>query len=149
MKAVIQRVSKASVLVGDCVISEIEKGLLVLLGVAQDDSKVDVSAIVSKIVSLRIFQDSDGKMNLSIKDAGGEILVVSQFTLLANLDKGRRPSFIDAAGPEKAQVFYKEVIAGLKSDNIEVKEGEFKKHMQIELVNDGPVTITLDTKSLK
>jgi len=147
MKAVIQRVSRARVLVGTNLISSIEKGLLILLGVRHDDCQEDVSAIVNKIINLRIFEDLNGKMNLSLKDVKGELLVVSQFTLLANLDKGRRPSFKDAAEPEQAKDFYEKVIAELKLNNIKVQEGKFKEHMQIELVNDGPVTITIDTRS--
>ena len=146
MKAVIQRVSSASVKVGNETVSNIGSGLLVLLGISEDDTQQDIDIIVDKIKNLRIFADASGKMNISIKDINGEILVVSQFTLLADLDKGRRPSFINAAKPEKAEKLYRNVIDAFKNEGIKVRIGQFKEHMQVELSNDGPVTFVFDTK---
>lgn len=146
MKAVIQRVSSASVKVGNETVSNIGSGLLVLLGISEDDTQQDIDMIVDKIKNLRIFADASGKMNISIKDINGEILVVSQFTLLADLDKGRRPSFINAAKPEKAEKLYRNVIDAFKNEGIKVRIGQFKEHMQVELSNDGPVTFVFDTK---
>ena len=140
MKAVIQRVSGASVKVDNQTISKIGRGLLVLLGVSDSDVEEDIGMMVDKVKNLRIFQDEADKMNISIKDIDGEILVVSQFTLLANLEKGRRPSFIDAAQPEKAEGIYNKVINAFREDDIKVESGSFGKRMQVELINDGPVT---------
>jgi len=147
MKAVIQRVSSASVKVGNETVSNIGSGLLVLLGISEDDTQQDIDIIVDKIKNLRIFADTSGKMNISIKDINGEILVVSQFTLLADLEKGRRPSFVNAAKPEKAEKLYRNVIDAFGKDGIKVEKGQFKEHMQVELVNDGPVTLVFDTKN--
>jgi len=149
MRAVIQRVLEAQVMINDDCISRIDKGMLVFLGIASDDVQEDADIMVNKIINLRIFQDQLGKMNLSLMDTGGEVLVVSQFTLLANLEKGRRPSFDDAAQQDRAETFYKKVTSGLQAKNIRVKEGRFKELMQIELINEGPVTIILDTKLFK
>jgi len=145
MKAVIQRVSSASVKVDNQTISKIGRGLLVLLGVSDSDVEEDIGMMVDKVKNLRIFQDEADKMNISIKDIGGEILVVSQFTLLANLEKGRRPSFIDAAQPEKAEGIYSKVINAFREDDIKVESGSFGKRMRVELINDGPVTFIFDT----
>jgi len=146
MKAVIQRVNRASLRVNDQLVSKISKGEVVLLGVASEDSQKDVEIMVEKLKNIRIFSDKEGKTNLSIKDIDGEMLLVSQFTLLADLDKGRRPSFMNAARPDHANELYIKVIDSLKNDGIKVATGVFKEHMQIELENDGPVTFVFDTK---
>ena len=146
MKAVIQRVSSASVKIDKQIISKIEKGLLILLGISEIDNQQDIDIMVDKIKNLRIFPDASGKMNISIKDIDGEILAVSQFTLLADLQKGRRPSFVDAAQPVKAECIYKQVIDSLRKEGIRVESGRFRKYMQVELLNDGPVTFIFDTK---
>jgi D-tyrosyl-tRNA(Tyr) deacylase len=145
MRAVIQRVSRASVAVDGVVVGEIDSGLLVLIGVASSDGKTDVDALVAKIVGLRIFADGDGKMNRSISDAGGSALVVSQFTLQADVRRGRRPSFASAAQPGEAGPLIEALCAGLRHLGLAVAEGVFGAHMEVELVNDGPVTIILDT----
>ncbi|SES97105.1 D-aminoacyl-tRNA deacylase [Anaerobranca gottschalkii] len=146
MRAVIQRVSRASVTVDGDKISEIGKGFLVLLGVGQDDGEGDISYIVDKITNLRVFEDENEKMNLSLKDIGGELLVVSQFTLYGDCRKGRRPSFSSAANPEEANRLYLEVCDRLRTQGFAVKQGKFAAMMDVELVNDGPVTILLDSK---
>ncbi|MDD5005252.1 MAG: D-aminoacyl-tRNA deacylase [Candidatus Omnitrophica bacterium] len=145
MKAVIQRVSSACVKINNQAISNIKKGLVILLGISEADTKKDIDIIVDKIKNLRIFEDLQGKMNSSLQDINGELLVVSQFTLLADLSKGRRPSFSQAAAPEKAENIYKQVIAGFKKCDIKVETGEFGQDMQVELINDGPVTLIFDT----
>lgn len=145
MKAVIQRVSSATVKIENQVIAKIKKGLVVLLGISDVDTQRDIDVMLDKIENLRIFQDAEGKMNISIKDINGEILVVSQFTLLADLEKGRRPSFIDAAPPQKAEDIYNQVINNLKIDGLKVESGRFREYMQVELINDGPVTFIFDT----
>jgi D-tyrosyl-tRNA(Tyr) deacylase len=145
MKAVIQRVSSASVKIDNQIISQIKNGLLVLLGIANSDTEKDAALMVDKIQNLRIFEDEANKMNLSVKDINGEILVVSQFTLLADVEKGRRPSFTEAASPQKAEEIYNKVINSLEENQLKVEAGKFKEHMQVELVNDGPVTIIFDT----
>ena len=147
MKTVIQRVLKAQVSVDGKVISRIGKGLLLLVGVGKNDAKEDVKYLTGKIASLRIFGDDAGKMNLDIKQTGGEILSVPQFTLFADTGKGNRPSFGKAAGPETAAELWKELNAGLRNENIPVQEGRFGSHMLVELVNDGPVTLLIDTQS--
>lgn len=146
MRAVIQRVSRASVTVAGNKISEIGKGFLVLLGVGQDDGEGDMNYIVDKITNLRVFEDENEKMNLSLKDIGGELLVVSQFTLYGDCRKGRRPSFSSAASPEEANRLYLQVCEKLKEQGFTVKQGQFAAMMDVELVNDGPVTILLDSK---
>lgn len=148
MRAVIQRVSKASVTVEGRTIAQIEKGMLVLLGVKQDDSKREAELLAKKTANLRIFNDEQGKMNLSLLDIEGEALVVSQFTLYGNCRKGRRPSFIDAALPEKADLLYQEYVQYLKDEHIAVQTGQFQAMMQVELINEGPVTIILDSAEL-
>ena len=148
MRAVIQRVSKASVTVEGRTIAQIGNGILVLLGVKQDDSKKEAELLAKKTANLRIFNDKQGKMNLSLLDIGGEALVVSQFTLYGNCKKGRRPSFIDAALPEKADLLYQEYVQYLKDEHITVQTGQFQAMMQVELVNEGPVTIILDSAEL-
>ena len=146
MRAVIQRVKSASVTVDGKIVGKIGKGLLVLLGVSNDDSEKDASYLVEKTLNLRIFEDSNHKMNLSLLDITGEILVVSQFTLYGDTRKGRRPSFIDAAPPEKANRLYEYFVSKICELRLQVETGRFQAMMDVELVNDGPVTILLDSK---
>ena len=148
MRAVIQRVKSASVTVEGKVVSEIRKGLLVFLGVAQEDTPADVNYMASKIANLRIFEDDEGRMNLSILDVGGEALVVSQFTLCGDCRKGRRPSFIAAARPEKADPLYQAFMDEISRLGVPVKAGIFQAMMDVELINDGPVTMMLDSNKL-
>ena len=148
MRVVIQRVKSASVSIQGNVKSQIKKGLLIFLGIQKDDKENDVIWLCNKISSLRIFSDDYGKMNLSVKDVNGDTMVVSQFTLHAKTKKGNRPSYIEAASPEKANYFYK--MFKLELTNIlqkKVFSGKFGANMQIKLVNDGPVTIIIDTKN--
>lgn len=148
MKVVIQRVSQATVKVSDKIISEIKLGFLILLGVEKSDSKQDIDWLVNKISNLRVFSDNELKMNLSIKDIKGEIIVVSQFTLHAKTKKGNRPSYIKAANPEQAEFLYKEFILQLKNASaVSVQSGVFGANMQVDIVNDGPVTIIMDSKN--
>ena len=148
MKVVIQRVSKAKVEVKDSVICKINQGFLILLGIENSDSQEDVNWLVSKISNLRVFSDDELKMNLSIKDVKGEIIVVSQFTLHAKTKKGNRPSYINAANPEHAKPLYDEFISKLKNESeVNVKSGIFGANMQLAIVNDGPVTIIIDSKN--
>ncbi len=144
MKAVIQRVKGSSVSVDGKIIGRIGKGMLVLLGVAKGDTDRQVEDLVAKVTHLRMFEDEQGKMNLSAKECQAEFLVVSQFTLLANCDKGRRPSFDGAAAPEQAKVIYELFISKLRSHNFKVETGQFAAMMDVSLVNDGPVTFVLD-----
>lgn len=148
MIAVIQRVRNASVHINDHVYSSIEQGLLILLGIGHDDQQEDIDWLVKKTCNLRIFSDDEGKMNLSVKDTGGDILVVSQFTLLASTKKGNRPSFTEAAPPPKAVPLYESFVkhAALELGK-QVQTGEFGADMLINLQNDGPVTIFIDTKN--
>ena len=148
LRAVIQRVSRASVSIDHEIVSSIKKGLLVLLGVGEDDDNSDVVYLAEKTAGLRIFEDNEGKMNLSVSDVNGEILVISQFTLYADCRKGRRPSFTDAAKPEKAIPLYSAYVSALKNMGLKVETGVFQAYMEVELVNDGPVTIMLDSKKL-
>ncbi len=148
MKAVIQRTKKAKVIVNGETVASIGKGILVLLGVHRDDTESDVDYLLKKIPYLRIFEDENGKMNLSLSEVGGEIMVVSQFTLLANTKKGRRPSFEEAADPAKGKRLYRLFVERLKDLGFIVKEGVFGEHMEVELINDGPVTIVMDTKGV-
>jgi len=145
MKAVIQRVSSSSVMVDNEITGAINKGLLVLIGIHQDDTKEQMEWICNKISKLRIFEDEEGKMNLSVQDVDGGILLVSQFTLYANSDKGTRPSFIEAARPEKAEPMYKEMVDWFKTNtDLNIQTGEFGAMMNVKLENDGPVTIILE-----
>jgi D-tyrosyl-tRNA(Tyr) deacylase len=146
MIAVIQRSKNASVRVDDSVVGEIDHGLVILLGVFQEDSEPDAEFLVSKIAGLRIFNDSEGKMNRSIKDVGGSALVISQFTLCGDWRKGRRPSFINAADPDRGKALYDYFIERVKKENISVATGIFGAMMDVSLINDGPVTFVLDTK---
>src|SRR2546421_9121232 len=145
MRALLQRVSHASVTVDEQVVGQIGQGLLVLLGVGQDDSEVQVKTLVDKIVHLRIFGDDEGKMNRSLLDVGGEVLVVSQFTLYADIRKGRRPSFTDAAHPSLAEFLVERFKAAVAAYKVVVADGVFGAHMDVELVNSGPVTIWMDS----
>ena len=144
MKAIIQRVSRASVTIEEKVVGAIGQGYLVLLGVAQGDTVEIMEKLVKKMIDLRIFQDENGKTNLSIEDVGGEILVVSQFTLLADCKKGRRPSFIKAGDPKTAEEMYELFIEECKKRISKVEHGSFGSDMKVELVNDGPVTFWLE-----
>jgi D-tyrosyl-tRNA(Tyr) deacylase len=145
MRAVVQRVSRAKVTVAGVVTGEIERGFLVLLGVAVDDTQDDVVYLAQKIAGLRVFEDDAGKMNLALADVGGNMLVVSQFTLLGDCRKGRRPSFTRAAPPEKAAELYRSFVAEVRGQGIAVETGRFQEQMEVELVNDGPVTLLLDS----
>jgi D-aminoacyl-tRNA deacylase len=146
MRAVIQRVKSASVTVEGEVVGKIGKGLLVLLGVSNDDAEKDADYLVEKTLNLRIFEDSSDKMNLSLLDITGEVLVVSQFTLFGDVRKGRRPSFIDAAPSEKANRLYEYFVSKIREKLLQVETGRFQAMMDVELINDGPVTILLDSK---
>lgn len=145
MRAVVQRVSSSKVTVENNVIGEIKKGLLVLLGVTHEDESKDVDYMIDKILNLRIFEDENEKMNLSLKDVGGELLVVSQFTLYGDCRKGKRPSFTNAARPDLATKLYEEFIEKAKAQDIVVGTGKFGAHMMVDLTNDGPVTILLES----
>ncbi len=147
MKAVIQRVSQASVKVEGQVIGAIEQGLLVLLGIEQDDLESDADYLVGKIQNLRIFSDQQGVMNLSVQQIGGEILCVSQFTLIAEYKKGNRPSYINAAKPPKSKPLFEYFKAQLRATGLKIESGEFGADMKVSLLNDGPVTIVMDSKT--
>lgn len=146
MRAVIQRVKEAKVTVEDEVVGSIDKGLLVLLGVGKEDDDKDLNYLVNKILGLRIFEDKNDKMNLSLLDVEGELLVVSQFTLYGDVRKGKRPSFTDSAHPDIGKQYYKEFLNKAREAGIRVEAGVFGAHMDVSLVNDGPVTIMLDSK---
>ena len=146
MVAVIQRCSKSSVKVDNEIIARIESGLIVLLGVCSDDSKKDVDYIANKIVSLRIFNDQKGKMNLSINDTTRSVIIVSQFTLCANIKKGSRPSFLNAAPPKIGEELYKHLISSLTKSGLNVQTGKFGAMMDVQLVNNGPATFIIDSK---
>ena len=146
MRAVVQRVSSSKVTVEGEVTGEINKGLLVLLGVTHEDTSKDVDYIIDKVLNLRIFEDEADKMNLSVLDVKGEILVISQFTLYGDCRKGRRPNFMEAEGGEKAKVLYQRFIELLKESNLKIETGEFGAHMKVDIQNDGPVTLMLDSK---
>lgn len=146
MRAVIQRAKDASVTVEGEVIGAIDQGFVVLLGVTHDDSEEDVNYLVNKIVHLRVFEDEEGKMNRSIKDIGGSVLSISQFTLYADTRKGRRPSFVKAAKPEFANELYEQFNAALKAEGVHVETGKFGAMMDVRLTNQGPVTLIIDSK---
>jgi len=148
MLACVQRVRRAQVTVGGEVCGRIGPGLLVLLGVATDDGQDEARRLAEKIVALRIFEDAGGQMNRALAETGGAMLVVSQFTLLGDCRKGRRPSFTRAAAPELAEALYEVFVRTIAASGIEVATGRFRQHMEVELVNDGPVTLLLDTDEL-
>jgi len=146
VRAVVQRVARASVTVDDEVVGQIGRGFLVLLGVAGDDTQDDVVYMAKKVAGLRVFEDADGKMNLSLQDVGGQVLAVSQFTLYGDCRKGRRPSFTRAAPPDHAAALFHSFVIELRGQGIEVQTGRFQEHMHVELLNDGPVTLLLDSR---
>ena len=148
MRAVIQRVANASVTVDGDTVGRIAHGLLVLVGVAAGDAQTDIDYIASKVCEVRIFGDDEGRMNRSIKEAGGALLVISQFTLLGDARQGRRPAFDAAETPEDANRLYEELLARLRQTGVPVEAGRFRAHMQVQLTNDGPVTILLDSRKL-
>lgn len=145
MRAVIQRVAEARVSVGEEIVSDIGPGLCIFLGIAVNDSEKDAESLASKIGSLRIFEDEQGKMNRSVRDTRGDLLVVSQFTLYGECRKGNRPSFSAAAAPEPAKRLYDDFVQRLRQTGLKVATGEFRAHMKVALVNDGPVTLILET----
>lgn len=148
MRAVVQRVSRAEVRVEGRVTGAIGKGLAVLLGVAREDGDSDADLLADKVANLRIFEDDAGKMNLAVSELSRAVLVVSQFTLLGDVRKGNRPSFVDAAAPDAANALYERFVARLREKGFVVATGVFRAHMDVELVNDGPVTILLDSRRL-
>ncbi len=145
MRAVVQRVRRASVTVDDQVVGAIGSGLLVLLGVGRDDAEGDAAYVAGKIHGLRLFADAEGRMNRSVAEVGGAVLVVSQFTLFGDCRRGRRPSYGAAAPPDRARALYEALVARLRSAGLPVRTGEFQAMMDVELVNDGPVTVLLDS----
>ena len=146
MKALLQRVTGASVSIGGEVVGRIGRGLVVLVGVASGDSDKDINYLVQKIVNLRIFPDDDGRFDLSALDINGEMLLVSQFTLLADTRKGRRPSFVGAAPPDEAEKLFGRFVEQARATGLRVETGRFQQYMQVEIHNDGPVTILLDSR---
>jgi D-tyrosyl-tRNA(Tyr) deacylase len=148
MRACVQRVSQASVTVDGEVLGQIGRGMLVLLGVTRDDDLRDVEHLAEKTINLRIFEDDEHKMNRAVLDIGGALLVVSQFTLLGDCRKGRRPDFFSAAPPEQAEMLYEAFVAEVRRLGVPVATGRFRAYMQLALVNDGPVTLLLDSKKL-
>ena len=146
MKALLQRVTRASVSIDGKVVGRIGRGLVVLVGVADGDEEKDVEYLVQKTAGLRIFADEEGKFNLSALDTKGELLLVSQFTLMADTKKGRRPSFIGAAPPERAEELFEQFIEQAEATGLKVETGRFQQYMQVEIHNDGPVTIMLDSR---
>ncbi len=148
MRVVVQRVSKAKVTVDGKITGEIGTGLLVLLGVAQGDTEADADYLADKVAGLRIFEDSDGKMNLSVSDAGGAVLAVSQFTLYGDVRRGKRPSFDATARPEQANKLYEYFVAKIRATGLRCETGVFQAMMEVELTNSGPVTILLDSSKL-
>ena len=146
MRAVVQRVTRASVTVDEEITGQIDRGLLVLIGVAEGDTEADSTWLAARIAGLRIFADDQGMMNLDVSQAGGSVLAVSQFTLLGDCRKGRRPGFSAAARPEPADQLYQHCVEQLRTHGLAVETGRFQQHMQVELVNDGPVTLLLDSR---
>lgn len=148
MRAVVQRVTSARIIVDGNVVGQIASGLMVLLAVGREDTAEDATSMAERVVNLRIFNDTTGKMNLSLPDTGGALLAVSQFTLYGDVRGGRRPSFIQAAPPELGRQLYEEFVATVKQRGVRVETGVFQTHMSVELVNDGPVTILVDSDKL-
>lgn len=148
MRAIVQRVSSSNVKVNGEIVGEINKGFNVLIGISKDDGDEDIKYITDKIVNLRVFQDENDKMNLSLLDIGGEVLLISQFTLYGDVRKGRRPNFMNALGGEEAEKIYKKLIESFKNTGIKVECGIFGADMKVEINNDGPVTILLDSSKL-
>ena len=148
MRAVVQRVSRASVKVNGELTGNIGEGLLVLLGVGQDDTDADASYLAEKVAGLRIFEDTEGKMNRSVTDVGGAVLAVSQFTLFGDVRKGKRPSFDAAARPERARALYEHFVERIRATGLRCETGRFQEMMEVELINQGPVTILLDSRKL-
>jgi len=146
VRAVVQRVTQAHVAVGSATVGAIGQGVLVLLGVAQGDTPADAAYLAEKTLGLRIFEDGEGKMNLALNEVGGAVLAVSQFTLLGDCRKGRRPGFTDAAPPDLADALYNQYVAALRATGLAVATGVFRAEMQVHLVNDGPVTLLLDSR---
>lgn len=146
MRAVVQRVTKGRVRVEGETVGEIGPGFVVLLGIGREDTRADAQYLAEKVVNLRVFEDEEGKMNLSLLDVGGEILAISQFTLYGDCRKGRRPSFTAAAPPEEARVLYEEFVQQVAGYGLRVATGQFQAHMLVEIHNDGPVTLLLDSK---
>lgn len=146
MRAVVQRVSRAQVSVDGDRVGAVERGLCVLVGVARDDAEADAAQLAGKIAGVRIFEDDEGRMNLGVKDVGGAVLAVSQFTLLGDMRKGKRPSFGDAMEPARAEQLFELFCDKLRGHDLQVETGRFRTHMKVELVNEGPVTILIDTK---
>jgi D-tyrosyl-tRNA(Tyr) deacylase len=146
MRAVIQRVGRAQVSVGEELVGKIGRGMLVLLGVSKTDTEADADYLAAKVAGLRIFEDENGKMNLSLSEKGGEVLAVSQFTLHGDVRRGKRPSFDEAAPPQRANELYEHFVRRIREVGIHCETGRFQAMMQVELINDGPVTIVLDSK---
>jgi D-tyrosyl-tRNA(Tyr) deacylase len=146
MRAVVQRVARAAVSIDGQAVRRIERGLCVLVGVARDDAESDADGLAAKTVGLRIFEDDEGKMNRDVVEVGGAVLAVSQFTLLGDVRKGRRPSFGDAMEPERANLLFERFCEQCRGQGVRVETGRFGAHMQVELTNDGPVTILVDSK---
>lgn len=146
MKACVQRVTSARVTVAGEIVGQIERGLVVLLGVGQHDEPADAESLAQKLVGLRIFEDDQGKMNRGLLEVGGAMLVVSQFTLWGDCRKGRRPSFVEAAPPEKAEALYTHFVAAVERQGVAVATGRFRAHMEVALVNDGPVTLNVESR---
>lgn len=149
VRAILQRVSRAEVRVGDRVVGSIARGMVVLLGVARDDTEADAAFIADRTLGLRVFADDAGKMNLALGSVGGQLLVISQFTLLADTESGRRPSFVRAAPPLEAQRLYEHFVSLVRQRDVKVETGEFGARMEVDLVNEGPVTIILDSRNRK
>jgi D-aminoacyl-tRNA deacylase len=149
VRAILQRVSRAEVRVGDRVVGNIARGMVVLLGVARDDTEADAAFIADRTLGLRVFADDAGKMNLALGAVSGQLLVISQFTLLADTESGRRPSFVRAAPPLQAQRLYEHFVSLVRQGDVKVESGEFGARMEVDLVNEGPVTIILDSRNRK
>jgi D-aminoacyl-tRNA deacylase len=149
VRAILQRVSRAEVRVGDRVVGSIARGMVVLLGVARDDTEADAAFIADRTLGLRVFADDAGKMNLALGAVSGQLLVISQFTLLADTESGRRPSFVRAAPPLQAQRLYQHFVSLVRQGDVKVETGEFGARMEVDLVNEGPVTIILDSRNRK